>query len=265
MTTETLTPAELEMIKVKREQDALALKKAEAEKALHLEKAINGKKSWIETWTKADTSQIKAAKDYLAEFASNQYTLEIDAKTDEAKVMDNDEVVWSEKYLRQTAVIKRGAYKIRVTEYRTYSSKWDSKGTFKGYRMYVSGPKIDFKQESRAYARVSTVNQIIDDAIKQIEREQYMEQCKKDAVRTTVEQMQAKYPKAIVEVGYEFTKSYGPRYQTPTKFDTVKVTLENGVSVKYRVYPDGQLGRLDIVFPKHDAWDLLDTLNQMNF
>lgn len=263
MTTETLTPAELEMIKIKREQDALALKKAAAEKALQLEKDIELKKQHIAQIVKASDAQVAAAKELQAELGP-LYVVEIDAKTNESVVMDKEEVFWSEKYLKQTAVIKRGAYKIHVREYKTYSSKWDNRGTFKGYRMYVSGPGLDYKQETRSYTRTSKVNEIILDAIKEIERIEYIETCKKSALSTVVKQMQKTYPGATVKVDYEYTKSYG-KSTIGTKYDTVQITFLNGASSKYRVYPDGSLSTISIMLPGKDAYANMEQLNQMNF
>lgn len=265
MTTETLTPAELEMIKIKREQDALALKKAEAEKALQLEKDIDLKKQHIARIVKSDEAQIAAAKEFQAELGP-LYVVEIDAKTNESVVMDKEEVFWSEKYLKQTAVIKRhfGTYKIHVNEYKTYSSKWDNRGTFKGYRMYVSGPGLDYKQETRSYTRTSKVNEIILDAIREIERIEYIENCKKSALSTAVNQMQKTYPGATVKVDYEYSKSYG-KSTIGTKYDTVQITFLNGASIKYRVYPDGSLSTLNIMLPGKDAYANMAQLNQMNF
>jgi len=266
----TLTPAELELIKIKREQEALKAREAEAKKQKRFAEQIIKEQTRIAKLESTQNLQVAAAKRLAGELGAD-FTVKIQYSKNTAVVKDYDTdpatIVWSQEYTLPSARIvhSSGKYFVSVSEHVVYSSRWDSRGTSKGFKMYVSGPEIDWTQERRAYTRTSKVKEVIKTALQTAQDKIDLELKKKSAVETTVQLMNEKYPKATVEVGYDFTKVYGSKYQVGTKFDTVKVTLENGVAVKYRVYPDGQLGRLAIDFPKHDAWDLLDTLNQMNF
>lgn len=57
-----LTPAELEMIALKREQEVLAAKHTETVKAIQLEKDIKAKQDYITATKNKDAEQVKAAK-----------------------------------------------------------------------------------------------------------------------------------------------------------------------------------------------------------
>ena len=71
-----LTPAELEMVALIREKEALAKKEADAKKALQLEKDIADQKARITKITIKDAAQVKACQDFNVEF-DNQYSVVI--------------------------------------------------------------------------------------------------------------------------------------------------------------------------------------------
>jgi len=162
-----LTPAELEMIAVIREKDLVAKKEAEAKKALELEKSIEAKWDYIYRTKAKDQEQVAAARKYLLDFDTTQYSLDIKTWEETAQVMgdyiDKDNgfdrhIEWSEVFERQSAIIShKGGQKVKVDEQIVYSSSWRSKGESKGYKMYICGPGIDYKQEGQALSRVKSV------------------------------------------------------------------------------------------------------------
>ena len=108
-----LTPAELEMIKVKREQEALAKKEAEAKQAIQLEKDIKEREAQIAAIQKKDLEQIAAAKAYQAELGG-MYTVKIETWEETKQVMGDyinrengfdRHILWSKTYDRQSAKI----------------------------------------------------------------------------------------------------------------------------------------------------------------
>jgi hypothetical protein len=281
MTAETLTPAELKMIKLKREQDALALKKVEAEKALQLEKDIKEQTSRLNINVTKDKEQIAEAQRLAKELGAG-FKVVISSRDEvysvtggyinpeDPKAADyRREILWKQTVKREEAYIKHDkGYSIRVNEYRTYSSKWDTRGTNKGYRMFISGPQIEYKDENRAYGRVSTVREKITDAIAELARLNYIASLKKDALATTISRMKSEYPDATVESGYDFTKVYGKAHHLGTQYDTATITFPNGIRIVYRVYPDGSLSQTKITFPKQDekdSWDVLKVLSGVKF
>lgn len=278
MTELELTPAELEMIRVKREQFELAKKEEEAKKAIQLEKDIKAKEEYITKTIAKDAEQIAAAKAYQADLGS-MYTVEIKEWEEEVKVTGEyinkadpskdgyeREVLWSKTFTRQFAWIVRGSYKIKVEEQITYSSKWSSRGTSQGYKMYISGPGIEWKQERRAYARVAKVNEVIKAAIDQIDYEMKAAEAKKNALQTTVDRFTAEYPDAEVTTDKGWTQGYGSRRHISTPYDIVRVKFANGCSIGYRVYGDGSLSRLAFNLPAaKDESTFMKNLSQMKF
>ena len=268
-----LTPAELEMIRVKREQMELAKKEEEAKKAIQLEKDIKGKEEYITKTEAKDDAQIAAANEYAADLGG-MYTVEIKEWEEEVKVMGdyiNKEegfdrhVLWVKTFTRKFAWIVRGDYKIKVEEQVTYG-KWSTRGTSQGYKMYISGPGIEWKQERRAYARTAKVNEVIKAAMDQIDYEKKVAEAKKNALQTTVDRFKAEYPDAEVTTDKGYERSYGSRRHECTYYDMVRVKFANGCSISYRVYGDGSLGRVSFNLPgKGDEATFMKNLSQMKF
>lgn len=274
MTELELTPAELEMIRVKREQFELAKKEEEAKQAIQLEKDIKAKEEYITKTIAKDAEQIAAAKAYQADLGG-MYAVDIKEWEEEVKVMGeyinreegfDRHILWSKTFTRQTAWIVRGSYKIKVEEQITYSSKWSSRGTSQGYKMYISGPGIEWKQERRAYARVAKVNEVIKTAMDQIDFERKAAEAKKNALQTTVDRFKAEYPDAEVTTDKGWESGYGSRKYISTPYDIVRVKFANGCSISYRVYGDGSLSRLAFNLPgAKDEDTFMKNLSQMKF
>lgn len=274
-----LTPAELEMIRLKREQLELAKKEEEAKKAIQLEKDIIVKEEYIKKAIAKDLEQINAANTFATDLGSD-YTVEIQDRDEEVKIMGdyiNKEngfdrhVLWSKQFKRKTATISRsiagvGEYRISVAEQITYSSKWSTRGTSQGYKMYISGPGIEWKQQNRAYARATKVNEVIKAAMDQIDYEKKQAEAKKNAVQTTVDRFTAEYPDAEVTTDKGWESGYGSRKYISTPYDIVRVKFANGCSISYRVYGDGSLLRLAFNLPgAKDEATFRNNLSQMKF
>ena len=277
-----LTPAEIEMIKVKRDQEELAKKEADLKKRAQYEKEIEGRKSYISKQTQVDNAQIEAARKYANELGS-MYTVEIRSWDEKLTVtgdrinQDNPKesnydrhIIWERSYKRQEATIIRpngpkDVFKIAVTEHIVGDGWRYSKS--KGYKMCIcSGPEIDYKQSSRMYTRASKVNDIIKEALNTVTFKANLEIAKKTALQTTVDKMKDQYPDATIVTGYDYERLRTDRIGIGAKYDTVTITFTNGVCIVYRVYSDASLGRISINFPNQkDAWSLMTSISQMNF
>lgn len=277
MKTLELTPAELEMINLKREQEALAKKEADAKKALQLEKDIRDKQAYIAKVKVNDQAQVDAVKDYLAGFKDAQYTLNV--KTwDETVVIkgeyidpehkDNNyerHIEWQDTFERQSAKIVYKGYSIRVEEQIVYSSKWSSRGTSNGFKMYVSGPGIEWKEERRALVRVSKAKEKIETAIEMIQAEEDYKNKQKGALQLTVDKFQSEYPDAEVSTDKGWERGYG-RNADGITYDMVRIKFANGASIAYRVYADGSLSRVSFNLPaSKDEATFRNNLSQMKF
>ena len=276
MILEALTPAEIELISLKREKDALAKKETEAKKALELEKEIQAKKDIIAANKKKDLEQIAAAKKYFIDFDITQYSLEIRTSKVTEQVMGdyiNKEngfdrhILWSEEYERLKAVIvHKDGQKVKVDEQIVYSSSWRSKGESKGYKMYICGPGLEYKQEGQALSKVKSVMEKIKAANDLIESKRKHEENKKNALQTTVDRFMAEYPGAVVTTDYAFVKNNNKSYSSGERYDVVRVKFANGAQISYRVWADGSLNRVSLNLPdaKNEA-SFMKNLSQMNF
>ena len=274
-----LTPAELEMIKVKREQEALAKKEAEAKKAIQLEKDIKDKEAYIVKKIAIDNAQVQATQDFCTELGG-VYKVEVAVRNEEVKITGDyinpadpqacgyeREILWSKTFVRQTAQIVRAnstfPYRIQVQEQITYSSKWSTRGTSQGYKMYVYGPGLE--SNNRAYTRASKVNEIIKAAIDAADEAKKAAEAKKNAVATTVDRFKAEYPDADVTTDRGWERGYS-RNSVGTTYDMVRIKFANGCSIAYRVYGDGSLGRVSFNLPgSKDEATFCKNLSQMKF
>ena len=277
-----LTPAELEMIALKREQEVLAAKHTETVKAIQLEKDIKAKQDYITATKNKDAEQVKAAKNYLIAF-DHQYSLDIKTWKETVQVMgdyinkDNGfdrHIEWSEEFERQSASIShKYGQQIKVEEQIVYSSKWSSRGTSKGYKMYISGVGIEWKQQRQALSKVKSVMEKITAAIDKLDNARKREENKKNALQTTVDRFKAEYPDAEVTTDYGYETSYdssGRRsyssFSSGERYNLVQIQFANGARIAYKVYPDGSLSRSSFNLPgSKDEDTFRNNLSQMNF
>ena len=176
------------------------------------------------------------------------------------------EIIWSEKYNKESARIKYGNYTICVEEQIVYSSKWSTRGTSKGYKMYVSGPGIDWKEERRALGRVSTVKEKIKTAVDKIQAAENHKNAQKNALEKTVDRFKSEYPDAEVTTDRGWEKGYGRNRYVGTTYDMVRVKFANGCSIAYRVYADGSVSRVSFNLPAtKDEATFMKNLSQMKF
>jgi len=275
-----LTPAELEMIALKREQEVLAAKHTETVKAIQLEKDIKAKQDYITATKNKDAEQVKAAKNYLIAF-DHQYSLDIKTWKETVQVMgdyinkDNGfdrHIEWSEEFERQLASIShKHGQQIKVEEQIVYSSKWSSRGTSKGYKMYISGVGIEWKQQGQALSKVKSVMEKITAAIDKIDNARKREENKKNALQTTVDRFKADYPDAKVTTDYGYETVYDSRgkrsyYSNGERYNLVQIQFANSARIAYKVYPDGSLSRSSFNLPgAKDEDTFRNNLSQMNF
>ena len=275
-----LTPAELEMIAIKREQELLAAKHTANVKAIQLEKDIKAKQDYITATKAIDAAQVKAAKNYLIAF-DHQYSLEIKTWKETVQVMGDyidkanpgahgyvKHIEWSEEFERQSAsIVHKLGQHIKIEEQIVYSSKWSSRGISKGYKMYISGVGIEWKQQGQALSKVKSVMEKIKAANDNIDNARKREENKKNALQTTVDRFSDEYPEAEVTTDYGYETSYGKRYSgNGERYNSVRIKFVNGAQIAYKVYPDVSLSRLSFNLPgAKDEDTFRNNLRQMNF
>ena len=156
--------------------------------------------------------------------------------------------------------------KVKVEEQIVYSSSWRSRGESKGYKMYICGPGIEYKQEGQALSRVKSVMEKIKAANEGIESKRKHEENKKNALQVTVDRFKADYPEAEVTTDRGYERAHGRSYADGTTYDMVRVKFVNGAQIAYRVYADGSISRVSFNLPgAKDEASFMKNLSQMKF
>jgi hypothetical protein len=264
-----LTSTEVELIKLKREQDELKAKEAELMAKADLQQKIINAEKIIEKYEATDQKQIEAAKDFHKGFTSGEWRLEIKSRIAQEivkKSWDSDsEVLWSKEYTRDEAIITDGTYTIRINKHMTYSSKWSRRGDDKGYKMYLNGPSINWAYEQKPLSKATTIEKKIADIKQTIINKKLQEEKKASALETIATKMKEQFPDAIITTGVDYENSYG-RKSEYTPYNKAIINFRNGVSITYKVYEDGSLGRKEILFNRvASQWDLMDALSKMDY
>jgi len=263
MKTIELTPAELELIQVKRQQEELAAQEAAVQNQLAIEKEIARVNLQVEGYIKQEAQQVKAAGEFALQMPSVGF--HVDTRDLEAKATYKSEVVDTIKYQEQVAYMLKDGYKISVREHIVYS-RYGGRGRSQGYKMYVTGPGIDYKTSNRGYKNTKKVIELIEDTIESIKAKELFIAKQKGAVESTVAKLTQEFPKAkvISSRGCKINP-YGSPSNRYTEYDKVEVKLPNGVNIEYRVHSDGYMERLGITYPKHDTMELISMLNNLEF
>lgn len=263
MNTVNLTPAELEMIQVKRQQEELAAKEKAAQKQLAIENEIKRAQAQVEGYIKKDIQQNAAARDFAATVAGCKVVIETEKK--KYNVTYGGETVKVFNYTETNMYLTLNGYTIQVREHIVYG-KWSYRGSSKGYKMYVSGPGIDYKTSNRGYKNGKKVVELIEETIEQRNAQELYKNKQKNAVETAVANLMEQFPNAKVESGRGCKiNPYASASNRYMEYDKVEITLENGIQVEYRVYSDGTLERMSLRFPSHSIAELLFQLNEIKF
>lgn len=264
MTEIQLTPAELEMITIKREQEELAKKEQQLKAQLKLQTEIAAAENSIAILIAEDDAQIAAAKAFGPKLPG--WNFEIKTRS-EQKMVKNSwkdvDPIWSKTFERRTALYTYKTFSIEVSKHIVYTiSSWRSVGTDKGYKMSLLGPDVEWSYRNKKLTNPATiiakVAQI--ESAKKAKEEAKAKQL--TAVESTIAKLKATYNDATIVEGTSGSYSNPHSRRDWISYPTVTVTLANGVKVEYRIYSDGSLGRLDITFPNQkDAYSLLSALN----
>ena len=266
-----LTAVELEMIEKNRQMQAELDAKKEAAVEAEFVKSKQSAMNAVAKKIAQGDAQVAAAAEFASALGS-KYTAKTEKYHIEEKAYkrdynthraDEESAVTFEGEYSET-LISRGEYKIRVIEHIVYGN-YSRYGSSKGYKMYVSGPGIDYKTSQRGYKNAKKVNELIEDIIEAQEAKRQYELKQKSAIVTVVENFKKEYPTANVFA--EQGSSYNPynRRSPYTQFDQVTIALENGIIMKYRVYADCTLSMVGIEYPKMKATELISNLNTLKF
>ena len=277
MTTVELTPAEIQLIQLKREQEALVQKEAELKKAAKMQEEIAQREKHIKKLQTEDAAQVQATTSFNMELGLN-WEIIITEKMETFKVNGDylnpedpkacdyqREILWQTEALRRSAYITHKVdptFKIEVKEHWV-SRRNSYRSSNEGYKMFLYGPDVDYKYQSKAIVKPKTINEKVEEIMEAKRAKVIAEAKKKSVLETTVDKMKSLYPDATVTPGTGYERNNYGRRTDYTSYDQIIIDFPNGIKITYKVYSDGSLGRKDITFNVKDSWELMDKLAKM--
>ena len=165
--------------------------------------------------------------------------------------------MWRENYTDRRIYLMNGKYKVSVDKHTVYNG-WRG-GTDKGYKMFVSGPEIEYGYSQKPLSKAATVNKKVQDCIDTITAREEHKKKKLSAIETVVSDLKMKFPEATVTAFKDWTRGYSNKHSY-REYDKVVVKLPNGVEINYEVYADGRLNRLSVLFNCQDDIALIGAL-----
>lgn len=245
----TLSDAEKEMIRIKREKDALAkqealakkkiedenkVKKALAEKETILKEAEEQRNSFLPLFNALNTLYPNLYK--LVEFTSSKRVEAYNyySKHDENRpegLDDNREFLFNEIVEYELSKIVR----ISDEKYGIYLSLHDvpvSRYTRrKEYRMFVYGPKLSSTEERRALKSVETAHRKIQETLDSIVAQANQDNIQKRGWDKLLNDCKTEYPEAEVEQTTKWNS--GGRHSNGYESKHVMVKFKNGLEIMY--------------------------------
>lgn len=274
----TLTQAELLLIEVTREKAALELREKNLKLVAVYEKEVLGLKEDSRKLTELDNAQEMACRVYQSALGSGwsmvtrkwDDTLFVKGEyTSPEKPSLNNyerEIIHTEVVpRRESKLVKAGGkWTVEVKLHRTVKSRSLIAPTVShGYKMFLSGEGLDYKQQDRPLSRASSVNSKITESVTAELHKSSTATRAANSLETTILKMKEKFPNAKsimsstegerVTIGHNKTK-----YEMHNK---VTIEFHNGVRIVYRVYPDGSLGRKELTIPVADSWEFMELMN----
>lgn len=251
MTHIELSQEELDLIQAKREEEAAREKQKQDRIAADIVKAKANIARRLEECKKQ-----RAAAEAFQKELGDDWTMVVQSNKSTEKVWWSGEVVWEETYHYNNVHLENGKYKVRVDMHTIYST-W-GRGTERGYRMFLSGPDVEYRYTQKALKKADTLNKKVQECIDAINAREEHKQKKMTAVQTAVSDLKMKFPEAEVTAFKDWTRGYGK--SAYREFDKLVVRLKNGIELQYEVYSDGSLNRLNVLFSCKDEIALIGAL-----
>jgi hypothetical protein len=262
-----LTTAELALIENARMQEVLNLEAEALRAAARLEKDIIDEEAAIRREQNNNNDQVIATKDYLKELQklNPNYKLveeekEVIRQIKGGSFNDKERPILKEfKYIiNQVHITLEGTpFKVDVKKHFVYGNSWSTRSTDKGYKMNLIGGGF---YNERLLTNPKTLNKKIEDTLLDNKNRAEAKIKKADAVEYVFENLSNLYPDAIINKGTEWLRNTWGKQEGET-IDIVGVKLANGIKMKFRVFPDKSLSRMEITFPVKDSYQLLELMN----
>lgn len=269
-----LTPAEIEMIKVKREKEELEAQMIALKKQAEIEKNIELKKKAIERFKNECKEQRHQAELFKAEFdkiAPGQYFL---VKKDHKQNFEGYEYLGDDKkeyYFQELVeeiiyeIQRKGTTeRMEVKLHTVYSNdKWNSRVTNKYWALEYGWNKF--------YKIAKTVHTKIEEKLAVKRREEELKKNTATAKETVLEKLTKKYPGTKIEFREKINSNFirnGYRNGSYRSWTTnhYVVTFEHGLQIEFQFYEDGRIGEGVINnLHKFDFDSVVDFLSHQTF
>ena len=268
-----LTAAELALIENARKQEVLAKEAKALQNAAKLEKETIETEKAILKEQAENNAQVIATKDYLKELQKLNPNYKLVEEEKELTRQIKGEYLPDTKYereiLKEIKYISTSAhitlegtpFKINVKKHFVYGNSYSSRGTDKGYKMLLTGGGF---YNERLLSNPKTLNKKIEDKIEADKNRAEAKLKKANAVENAFENLSNLYPDAEINKGTEWLRNQYSKQGGET-IDIVKVKLANGIYIKYRVYSDKSISRMEMTFPVKDNYQLLELMNKLSF
>ena len=263
-----LTTAELALIENARMQEVLNLEAEALRAAARLEKEIIDEEAAIRKEQNNNNDQVIATKDYLKALVkiNPNYKLveqerEVIRQIKGGSFNDKERPILKEfKYIITDCHITLDGtpFKIEVKKHFVYGNSWSTRATDKGYKMNLIGGGF---YNERLLSNPKTLNQKIEDTLQDNKNQAEAKLKKASAVEYVFENLSNLYPDAEIMKGTEWLRNDWDKKNRGEVIDIVGVKLANGIKMKFRVFSDKSLSRMEITFPVKDSYQLLGLMN----
>ena len=267
-----LTTAELALIENARMQEVLNLEAEALRAAARLEKEIIDEEAAIRREQNNNNDQVMAALTFhkQLEKLNPKYRLiqedkEVIRQIKGGNFNDKERPILKEfKYISTTCHITLDGtpFKVEVKKHFVYGNNWSTRATDKGYKMNLIGGGF---YNERLLSNPKTLNQKIEDTLQDNKNRAEAKLKKASAVEYVFENLSNLYPNAEIMKGTEWLRNDWDKKNRGEVIDIVGVKLANGIKIKYRVYPDKSISRMEITFPIKDSYQLLEAMNGLSF
>lgn len=263
-----LTTAELALIENARMQEVLNLEAEALRAAARLEKEIIDEEAAIRREQNNNNDQVMAALTFhkQLEKLNPKYRLiqedkEVIRQIKGGSFNDKERPILKEfKYIITDCHITLDGtpFKIEVKKHFVYGNSWSTRATDKGYKMNLIGGGF---YNERLLSNPKTLNQKIEDTLQDNKNQAEAKLKKASAVEYVFENLSNLYPDAEIMKGTEWLRNDWDKKNRGEVIDIVGVKLANGIKMKFRVFSDKSLSRMEITFPVKDSYQLLGLMN----
>jgi hypothetical protein len=261
-----LTSAELELIENKRKQDALEQEAEKLKKEARIQKESIEIQNSILKEQKEANLQVAAATEYYNVLVklNPKYKLEVTEYELKKEIKDYSGIeaivikTFNYTISKARIILSDSNYYITV-EKHIVRDNMSFRGTDKGYKMELKGGGF---YSERKVSNPKTINDKIVNKRQAEINAKIAEQKKASGLDTAYNNLVNKYPLATIIKSSEWERSSYDKHGGES-INIITITLPNTISIKYKVYSDGSLGRKEIRYPFKNNFDLLDTLNNI--